>query len=119
MKEIVNYKKTLFDSIRHVDENGNEYWYARELQKIIDYKEWRKFVKIINKAKIACESINEQVDDHFVHLDKMVQIGSNAKRKQFDYKLSRYACYLIALAGDEKKEVIALAKNYFAIQTRY
>ena len=118
MNKIKNYSYSIFDSIKHIDEDGYEYWYARELQKIIDYKEWRKFLKIIDKAKMACELSDAKVDDHFVQVDKMIKIAKGAIRKTEDYKLSRHACYLIALAGDERKRVISQAKNYFAIQTR-
>ena len=118
MNEIKEYTEKMFEDIKHIDENGDEYWEARELQKLLDYKEWRKFENTINKAKIACENSNVNSLDHFVGADKMVEIGSGAKRKQKDYKLSRYACYLIAQNGDSRKEVIALAQTYFAIQTR-
>lgn len=107
-----------FEEIKHIDENGNEYWNARELQTILDYKEWRKFESVINKAKESCKNSNISALDHFGDADKMVQIGSGAERKQKDYKLTRYACYLIAQNGDSRKEVIALAQTYFAIQTR-
>ncbi len=107
-----------FENIKHIDENGVEFWYARELQVILNYKEWRKFENVINKAKEACENSEVSVFDHFVDVDKMVQIGSGAERKQKDYKLTRYACYLIAQNGDSRKKVIALAQTYFAVQTR-
>ena len=107
-----------FESIKHIDEFGKEYWYARELQGILDYKEWRKFDNVINKSKESCENSNINQKDHFVCIDKMVEIGSKTKRKISDYKLSRYACYLIAQNGDSRKKVIALAQTYFAVQTR-
>lgn len=115
MKKCTN--KT-FEDIKHTCKNGEEFWYARELQKVLDYKEWRKFENVMNKAKKACKNSNLTVADHFVGADKMVTIGSGAKRKQRDYKLTRYACYLIAQNGDSRKSVIALAQTYFAIQTR-
>ncbi len=117
MKEIDKNNKT-FEDIKHVDENGIEYWYARELQSVLNYKEWRKFENVINKAKESCKNSDITVFDHFVDVDKMVQIGSGAERKQKDYKLTRYACYLIAQNGDSRKKVIALAQTYFAVQTR-
>ncbi len=107
-----------FENIKHIDEFGQEYWYARELQVVLSYVEWRKFENVINKAKNSCYNSGGIVSDHFVDVGKMVEIGSNAKRKQKDYKLSRYACYLIAQNGDSRKSVISLAQTYFAIQTR-
>ena len=117
MNELTN-NTTLFEDIKHIDENGNEYWLARELQIALDYKEWRKFEGTIQKAIESCKNSNIKAFDHFVDIDKMVQIGSGASRKTNDYKLSRYACYLIAQNGDSRKKTIALAQTYFAIQTR-
>ena len=110
-------KNTIFDSIKHVDEKGCEYWSARELQKVLEYKEWRKLNGVIQRAKVSCMNSNNNVLDHFVGADKMVRTG-DSMRKILDYKLSRYACYLIAQNGDSRKSVIALAQTYFAIQTR-
>ena len=107
-----------FEEIKHVDENGGEFWYARELMEVLDYSLWQNFEKIINKAKVACTTSNVNAFDHFIDVNKMVKIGSNAEREQQDYKLSRYACYLIAQNGDSRKRVIALAQTYFAVQTR-
>ena len=118
MNEIKEYTEKMFDDIKHIDEFGNEYWLARELQSILQYTEWRRFKGVIDKAKIASESSGYKDLDHFVGADKMVEIGSDNKRKVSDYKLSRYACYLIAQNGDSRKKVIALAQTYFAIQTR-
>ena len=118
MNQIKEYNATIFESIKHINEYGNEYWYARELQNILDYKEWRKFEGVITKAKEACINSEYIIEDHFVDVDKMVKIGSKAERKVNDYKLSRYACYLIAQNGDSRKKVIALAQTYFAVQTR-
>ena len=109
---------SIFESIKHIDENGGEYWYARELAKALDYSDWRNFKKVLNKAIIACENSNNLVIEHIVGFNNMLTIGNNAKKIAIDYKLSRYACYLIAQNGDSKKEVIALAQTYFAIQTR-
>ena len=109
---------TTFESIKHIDDDGREYWYARELQRALEYKEWRKFNNVINKAKKSCELSDNSTYYHFVHLDKMVSIGSKTMRKITDYKLSRYACYLIAQNGDSHMKVIALAQTYFAVQTR-
>ena len=118
MNEIKEYTEKVFEDIKHVDEFGNEYWLAREFQKVLEYTQWRRFENVINKAKLACENSNIQVNDHFADVGKMVDIGSNTKRITKDYRLTRYACYLIAQNGDVRKEVIALAQTYFAIQTR-
>ena len=107
-----------FDDIKHIDEFGREYWSARELQIVLGYKEWRKFNTVIIKAQEACNHSNNKPLNHFVGAAKMVQIGSDTTRQVDDYKLSRYACYLIAQNGDPRKEAIALAQTYFAIQTR-
>ena len=118
MNEIKEYNEKVFEDIKHIDENGNGYWLARELQKVLEYMQWRRFENVINKAKLACKNSNIKVNDHFANVGKMVDIGSNTKRETSDYKLSRYACYLITQNGDPRKEVISLAQTYFAIQTR-
>ena len=118
MNKLKKFQENIFESIKHIDDNGYEYWEARELQRVLEYKEWRKFNNVINKAILACLNSNNRVDDHFVHADKMVQIGSGAIRNQDDYKLSRYACYLIVQNGDSRKESIALGQTYFAVQTK-
>ena len=118
MNELEKINETIFENIKHVDEDGNEYWYARELQKVLEYTQWRKFVGVINKAINACKTSNYKVSDHFAGVGKMVDIGSNTSRNIEDYKLSRYACYFIAQNGDSRKKVIALTQTYFAIQTR-
>ena len=117
LKEIDKANK-LFEEIKHIDENGVEYWYARELQNVLDYKEWRKFENVIKKAKQACKNSNISVFEHFVDADKLSKRANNAEVKINDYKLTRYACYLIAQNGDSRKKVIALAQTYFAVQTR-
>ena len=118
MNELENINETIFESIKHVDDDGNEYWYARELQKVLEYKRWDKFFNVIESAQVACSISNNNVLDHFSQVGKMVDIGSNTSRNIVDYKLSRYACYLIAQNGDSRKKVIALAQTYFAVQTR-
>ncbi len=112
------YDNRTFEDIKHIDENGIEYWYARELQKVLDYKEWRKFESVIKKAKEACQNTGISTFEHFVEADKLSKRANNAKVVIKDYKLTRYACYLIAQNGDTRKKVIALAQTYFAIQTR-
>lgn len=90
-----NINNTIFESIKHIDEEGKEYWLARELMIVLEYKQWRRFNETINKAIIACKNSNRDIHDHFADIGKMVEIGSSTKRKIQDYKLSRYACYLI------------------------
>ena len=118
MDTLEKYNEKTFEDIKHIDECGNEYWYARELQVALDYKRWDKFCNVIESAKIACENSNNAVLNHFSQVGKMVEIGSGAKRKQMDFKLSRYACYLIVQNASPNKEVVALGQTYFAIQTR-
>ena len=107
----------MFEDIKHIDENGNEYWYARELQIILTYKEWRNFGDVIDKAKISCKNSSFNISDNFVDVNKIVKTGVSSK-EIVEYKLTRYACYLIAQNGDVNKPVIAQAQTYFAIQTR-
>ena len=118
MNTIEKYNEKTFEDIKHIDEKGNEYWSARELGKILKYGEYRKFLPVINKAVTSCRNSNQNVDDHFVQVDEMVKIGSNAKRKLNNYRLTRYACYLIVQNADSSKEVVALGQTYFAVQTR-
>jgi len=118
MSKLQEYNEKTFDDIKHIDECGNEYWEARELQKILDYKEWRKFEGVIKKAMNACENSDYIIFEHFVGSDKTISMPKGAGKKIKDYKLSRYACYLIAQNGDSRKTVIAMAQTYFAMQTR-
>lgn len=118
MNNIVEYSETIFENIKHIDEYGNEFWYARELQMILEYKKWQKFINVIDNAKNACKQSKFRVDDHFTQVGKMIELAKGAKRTILDYKLSRYACYLIVQNADPKKEVVALGQTYFAIQTR-
>ena len=96
MNELEKINETIFESIKHVEDDGNEYWYARELQKVLEHTEWRKFVGVIKKVINFCKTSNYVVFDNFVGADKMVLIGLNTQREVMDYKLLRYACYLIA-----------------------
>lgn len=106
-----------FESIKKIDENGIEYWEARELMPILGYEKWEKAEEVIARAARACINSGQDVDNHFHRTGKMVEIGSNAVREVINYKLDRYACYLIAQNGDSKKSEIANAQTYFAIQT--
>ena len=106
-----------FEDIKHIDENGGEFWYARELQQILDYKEWRYFSAVIEKAQIACSGSNNNISSHFGVYTKIVKAGVSEK-KVIDYKLSRYACYLIVQNANPKYETVSLGQTYFAIQTR-
>lgn len=119
-KELTSFdgKQTIFEQIKAVDENGNEYWTARKLSEILDYTDFRNFIAVIGKAKEACANSGESIDNHFVDFNEMVLIGSGAKRTIENLKLSRYACYLIVQNADPSKEVVALGQTYFAVQTR-
>ena len=107
----------IFDSIKHIDEDGNEFWYARELQKVLEYNQWRRFESTIIKAEESCNNSKYNTSDDFAGVGKIVKAGATTKKIK-DYKLSRYACYLIVMNGDPRKEVIALGQTYFAVQTR-
>ncbi|MBQ5464991.1 MAG: DNA damage-inducible protein D [Fibrobacter sp.] len=117
-KEVTTYSQNTFESIKHIDENGAEFWLARELQKALEYAQWRRFQESVERAKTACEASGLEVADHFADVGKMVDLGSGSQREIADIKLSRYACYLIVMNGDPRKEVIALGQTYFAVKTR-
>lgn len=112
-----NYSETLFESIKHVNEYGQEFWYARELQDALEYKEWRNFSKVIDKAIVSCSNSENLASDHFVEINKIVEAGATSKPIN-DFALSRYACYLIVQNGDSRKKVIAFGQTYFAVKTR-
>ena len=107
-----------FEGHAQQTENGVEYWLARDIQHLLGYAEWRNFVAVVNKAKTACEVSNHTIADHFVDVNKMVELGSGSQRQVDDIMLTRYACYLIAQNGDPRKQEIAFAQTYFALQTR-
>ena len=113
-----NYTESLFESIRHINKYGQEFWYARDLQVALEYAKWGNFKNVIQKAITACENSQNSVSDHFADIGKMVNIGSGAERELDYYELSRYACYLIVQNGDPRKKVIALGQSYFAVKTR-
>jgi len=110
--------QSVFETIRKVNEHGQDYWQARELQTILGYVKWDKFLLVIEKAKQACLNSKQKAADHFLHLGKMVDIGSGAQREIGDIVLSRYACYLIVQNADPSKLIVALGQTYFAVQTR-
>ena len=118
MNDIKEYTNKIFEDIKYTDEAGNEYWYARELQNVLGYRQWRSINDLIERAKIACQESKYNIDDHFAVQRKMIKLAKGATRKVIDYKLSRYACYLIVINGNPNKRIIALAQTYFAIQTR-
>ena len=118
MNELEKINETIFESIRHVDDEGNEYWYARELQKVLQYNKWENFKKVILKVKLSCNASSYEISEQFLDIRKPIIGGNGNVQYVCDYKLSRYACYLIAQNGDSRKKVIALAQTYFAIQTR-
>lgn len=118
-KELTKQPHSLFEQIRQTDENGNEFWSARDLSKVLEYAEYRNFKPVIDKAKEACKNSGQAIENHFVDFHEMVKIGSGAERGFDDgVKLSRYACYLIVQNADPGKEVVALGQTYFAVQTR-
>ena len=118
MSNIAKYSDQTFESIKHVNEFGQEYWFARELQSILEYIQWRRFHETIERAKLACMNSGYKAEDHFADVGKMVAIGSGTERTIDDIMLSRYACYLIVMNGDPRKEVIAVGQTYFAVKTR-
>ena len=119
MNKLVKYSEKTFEDIKHIDEYGEEFWYARELQETLKYSEWRNFINTIEKAKNACKTSGFEIQDHFVNVNKMVGIGSEEEHKIDDIMLSRYACYLIIMNGNPKNEVIAVGQTYFAVKTRH
>ena len=112
------YTDSIFESIKHLDNYGNEYWYARELQKVLEYKDWRNFKKVIDKATISANNSISDNKDWAVEVNKPIKTGKGKKEIIKDYKLSRYICYLIVQNANPSKEVVALGQTYFAIQTR-
>lgn len=118
MSNIVKYNEETFESIKHINDLGEEYWFARELQKVLEYAKWENFYNVISKAKEACVNSGNGVDDHFPDVRKTIEMPKNAVKEIDDIMLSRYACYLIVMNGDPRKEIIALGQTYFAIKTR-
>ena len=110
--------ESIFENIKHILEDGTEYWNARELQHVLEYTDWRNFLKVVDKAKIACENSGILVEEHFVDVNKSSPMPNGGTRIIDDVQLSRYACYLIMQNGDPRKEVIAIGQTYFAVKTR-
>lgn len=118
MNEISKYNEIIFENIKHIDEYGNEYWYARELSKVLEYKDWRNFQKVIDKAVLSANNSVSNEEDWLVEVNKPIKTGKGKKEIIKDYKLSRYICYLIVQNADPGKEIVALGQTYFAVQTR-
>lgn len=116
--ELNTYREQNFEEIKHINKNGNEFWYARELAKVLEYTDWRNFVKVINKARETVINSNNTIDEHLVETNRVLVVGNNAKMNVNDFILSRYMCYLIVQNADSSKPVVALGQTYFAIQTR-
>ena len=117
-KKVSEQHQATFDGIRHLDEQGNEYWLSRQLAPVLDYQQWRNFLPVLDKGKEACRQSGQIVADHFADERKMVEIGSGAQRELADVRLSRYACYLVVQNCDPPKSVFANGQTYFAMQTR-
>ena len=115
---IGDYSEEIFEKIRHINEYGQEFWYARELQEVLNYTQWRRFKETIDRAKEACKTSGNEIEDHFADAGKMINLAKGAVREVEDYMLTRYACYLIVMNGDSRKKVIALGQTYFAVKTR-
>ena len=118
MNSIEKYSEQIFENIKHVNEYSQEFWYARDLQVALEYKRWDRFNDVLDRAISACRESGNSIEDHFSHVGKMVNLGSGSQREVDDFMLSRYACYLIVMNGDPRKQVIALGQTYFAVKTR-
>lgn len=112
------YNEEIFENIKHVNEFEQEFWYARELQKVLNYSQWRRFETAISRAMDTCKNSGNDIEEHIAQVRNMISIGHGAEREIDDYMLSRYACYLIVMNGDVRKEVIAFGQTYFAVKTR-
>ena len=118
MSELVKYSEQTFESIKHINAYGEEYWLARELQPVLEYVQWRNFAEAVERAKLACKNSGFSIEDHFADVSKTIEMPKGAHKDIPDYMLSRYACYLIVMNGDPRKEVIAIGQTYFAVKTR-
>lgn len=118
MNELANYSEQTFERIKHINEYGQEYWLARELQPVLEYSQWRRFEEAIERAKISCSNSGHPMEEHFADAGKSLPMPHGGVRIIKDYMLSRYACYLIVMNGDPRKEIIAVGQTYFAVKTR-
>lgn len=118
MTDLENYNNIVFEKIKHIDENGVEFWYARDLQSVLEYKQQKNFIKVVDKAKEACLNSRLNIIEHFISINKNITLANNATRKIEDIKLTRYACYLIVQNSDPRKSIVALGQTYFSMQTR-
>ncbi|MBQ7596502.1 MAG: DNA damage-inducible protein D [Clostridia bacterium] len=118
MTDIIEYNEQIFENIKHINESGQEYWLARELQPVLEYAQWRNFSDAIERAKMSCQNSGFNPDDHFADASKTIPMPKGARKDIPDFMLSRYACYLIVMNGDPRKDVIALGQTYFAVKTR-
>lgn len=118
MPDILRYSEETFESIKHYTDDGIEFWYARELSRVLQYSDWRNFQNAVFKAMEACQNSGNEISHHFGETTNMINIGKTARREVGDYALSRYACYLIVMNGDPQKEIIAVGQTYFAVKTR-
>ncbi|KAA6346075.1 hypothetical protein EZS27_006397 [termite gut metagenome] len=111
-------RQTIFEQIKKIDDEGQEFWTSRELAKVLEYTDYRNFTSVVEKAKIACKNSSQKGEDHFVDFTDMIEIGKGGKRQVESIRFSRYACYLIVQNADPNKEIVALGQSYFAVQTR-
>ncbi|HBM17428.1 MAG TPA: DNA damage-inducible protein D [Lentisphaeria bacterium] len=118
MSNLIAREYKSFEGIKHLSADGQEFWYARELAIALEYVQWRNFAKVLDRAKLSCKNSGYAITDHFAEVSKTIEMPKTATKQVDDYKLTRYACYLIVQNGDPRKEVIALGQTYFAIQTR-
>lgn len=118
MTDLENYNNIVFEKIKNIDENGVEFWYARDLQSVLEYKQWKNFIKVVDKAKEACLNSRLNIIEHFISINKNITLANNATRKIENIKLTRYACYLIVQNSDPRKSIVALGQTYFSMQTR-
>lgn len=118
MSHLIAKEYKSFEEIKHLSEDGYEFWYARELAMVLEYVQWRNFGKVLDRAMLACKNSGYEIMDHFAEVSKTIEMPKTATKEVIDFKLTRYACYLIVQNGDPRKEVIALGQTYFAIQTR-